>query len=118
MGFRKAAHHEVQARSDLLRIHPAKFNRQRDQPGTVHVRHCLGGNAAAILATNAVNDFSIRNNTAVLEYGVTPTHGVQIAANCDHYVVTGNNLRRATTPLDITPADSADRRIVANNVIL
>lgn len=85
--------------------------------GVLFANNEVGGSNVGIIATNSSSDFSINSNQIVIEYGVTPTVGLQVNALCDHYVLGGNNLRRATTPLTNTPGFNGTSRIDGGNVI-
>lgn len=80
------------------------------------------GSAAGIYGTavggTSPRDFVIQNNVVGIRGGVTPTVGIQIDAGADHYSITHNVLREATTPITNTPGTSANRRIVQDNVTL
>lgn len=75
----------------------------------------VGGNAVAIYAANNSQNFSIQNNTVVIEYGLTPAGGLQVDLGCLNFIATGNNLRLATTPLQ--DLSGAVNKVVANNLI-
>jgi hypothetical protein len=74
------------------------------------------GSVAGLYANLNATDFAFLNNIVGIQ-GATPTVGIQIDAGCDHYTVTGNNVREATTPITNTPGTSAGRRIVQDNIV-
>jgi len=74
------------------------------------------GSTAGFYATSSAAGFRFLGNVCNVHAGVTPTVGIQVDAGCDHYVVTDNDVHEATTPMTITPVDSANRRISTGNI--